>query len=192
MLAACFLVLVDFRVFWACIRSRLQVFRMFCGSFARFRSAGLFPVPVPVADPLRGSGSIALHCIIVLVMHSNISRFTAFCAFMLYFYHCAIILHSIGIILACAAFYRVACCQFLRVYSRLLSSCRALRLHVLQLVYNQLFRVSRQLQNVRLYNYHDDIKMHSRRVCFRLVAFPRFSWCKVFGSLQAGNVMWCA
>lgn len=73
--------------------------------------------------------------------------------------------------------YHVIFCQAL---PRMLFCCQALRLHVLQLVYNRLFRVSRQLQNVRLYNYHDGVKMHSRRVCFRLVAFTRFAWCKVF------------
>ena len=123
---------------------------------------------------------------------------------MLHFYHCAITLHYRWLILACAAFYRVACCQFLRVYRVACYFAVVLCLHVSKLVYNRLFRVSMQLQNVRLYNYHDGVKMHSRRVCFRLVAFTRFAWCQVLprmlsgsfaacgvGSLQAGNVMWC-
>ena len=59
----------------------------------------------------------------------------------------------------------------------MLFCCQALRLHVSKLVYNRLFRDSRQLQNVRLYNYHDGVKMHSRRVCFRSRAFYRLAWC---------------
>lgn len=55
-----------------------------------------------------------------------------------------------------------------------------------------------------LYLYHDDIKIDSRRVCFRSRVFYRLAWCPALprmlsgsfaacgvGSLQAGNVMWC-
>lgn len=41
----------------------------------RFVSVSGSGCPAGFAVPLRGSGSIALHCIIVLVMHSNILRF---------------------------------------------------------------------------------------------------------------------
>lgn len=108
---------------------------------------------------------------------------------MLYFTVITLQLHSRWLILACTAFSVLLCCQLL---PRMLFCCQALRLHALQLVYNRLFRDSRQLQNVRLYKYNDTVKMHSRRVSLRLVAFPRFACCKVFGSLQAGIVMWCA
>lgn len=79
-----------------------------------FRSAGLFLFPVPVADPLRGSGSIALHCIIVLVACSNILRFKRIRLLCIHFRVYAFKMDSRRVLCGCAAF-RVVPVPVLRV-----------------------------------------------------------------------------